>query len=44
MFDYTTAHARDGPATFLRTFEGFLQADAYCAYDGIYTGSDGKIV
>lgn len=44
VFDYTTTHARDGPAAFLQTFEGFLQADAYGAYDGIYTGSDGKIV
>jgi transposase len=44
VFDYTTSHARDGPAAFLRTFQGFLQADAYGAYDGIYTGSNGAIV
>jgi transposase len=44
VFDYTTTHARDGPATFLKDFQGFLQADAYGAYDGIYTGSNGKIV
>jgi transposase len=44
VFDYTTTHARDGPATFLKDFEGFLQADAYGAYDGIYTGSNGKII
>ena len=44
VFDYTTTHARDGPATFLKDFAGFLQADAYGAYDGIYTGSNGKIV
>jgi transposase len=44
VFDYTTTHARDGPAAFLRDFQGFLQADAYGGYDGIYTGSDGKIV
>lgn len=29
VFDYTATHARDGPAAFLRTFQGFLQADAY---------------
>ncbi len=29
VFDYTTTHARDGPAAFLRSFTGFLQADAY---------------
>jgi hypothetical protein len=44
VFDYTTTHARDGPATFLKGFAGFLQADAYGGYDGIYTGSGGKIV
>jgi transposase len=43
-FDYTTTHARDGPATFLKGFKGYLQADAYGAYDGIYTGSNGAIV
>jgi transposase len=44
VFDYTTSHARDGPATFLKDFRGFLQADAYGVYDGIYTGSKGAIV
>lgn len=44
VFDYTTTHARDGPAAFLKDFRGFLQADAYGAYDGIYTGSNGAIV
>lgn len=44
VFDYTPTHARDGPATFLKDFQGFLQADAYGAYDGIYTGSAGAIV
>ena len=44
VFDYTTTHARDGPAEFLKDFKGFLQADAYGGYDGIYTGSNGAIV
>jgi hypothetical protein len=44
VFDYTTTHARDGPAAFLKDFRGFLQADAYGGYDGIYTGSNGAIV
>jgi transposase len=44
VFDYTATHARDGPATFLAGFKGFLQADAYGGYDGIYTGSAGAIV
>jgi transposase len=44
VFDYTINHARDGPAEFLKDFKGFLQADAYGGYDGIYTGSNGTIV
>jgi transposase len=43
-FDYTATHARDGPAAFLKGFQGFLQADAYSVYDGIYTGSNGSII
>jgi transposase len=44
VFDYTPTHARDGPAAFLKGFKGFLQADAYGGYDGIYSGSGGTIV
>ena len=44
VFDYTTTHARDGPADVPQGFQGFLQADAYGAYDGIYTGSNGTII
>jgi transposase len=44
VFDYTKTHARDGPAAFLKDFRGYLQADAYGAYDGIYTGSNGAII
>ena len=44
VFDYTPTHARDGPAAFLQGFKGFLQADAYGAYDGIYAGSNGDII
>jgi transposase len=44
VFDYTTTHARDGPAAFLKDFRGYLQADAYGGYDGIYTGSHGTII
>ena len=32
------SRSRDGPATFLTDFHGFLQADAYGGYDGIYPG------
>jgi transposase len=44
VFDYTPTHARDGPAEFLKGYKGYLQADAYGAYDGIYAGSGGDII
>ena len=44
VFDYTPNHSRDGPARFLAGYAGYLQADAYGGYDGIYVGSGGRIV
>ena len=44
VYDFTPSRQRDGPARFLSDFEGYLQADAYGGYDGIYLDSDGKIV
>jgi transposase len=44
VFDYTPTHGRDGPARFLKDFKGYLQADAYGGYDGIYAGSGGAII
>ncbi len=38
------SRARDGPATFLADYHGYLQADAYGGYDGIFLGSNGTIV
>ena len=38
------SRARDGPAAFLANYQGFLQADAYGGYDGIFLGSDGQIM
>jgi transposase len=35
-YDYTPSRRRDGPATFLADYTGFLQADAFSGYDGIY--------
>lgn len=36
VFDYTDSHQRDGPASFLQDYRGYLQADAFSGYDGIY--------
>lgn len=40
VFDFTMSHKRDGPSRFLKGFRGFLQADAFSGYDGIYAGGD----
>jgi transposase len=36
VYDYTPTHSRAGPVAFLGEFRGYLQADAYNGYDGIY--------
>jgi transposase len=44
VYDYTPSRKRDGPVEFLQDYQGYLQADAFGGYDGIYTGSGGKII
>jgi transposase len=44
VFDFTITHQRDGPAAFLKDYRGYLQADAFNGYDGIYLESPGRIV
>ena len=44
VYDFTENRKRDGPAQFLANYAGYLQADAFSGYDGIYTGSDGQIL
>jgi hypothetical protein len=36
VYEATSSRSRDGPQTFLRDFKGYLQADAFGGYDGIY--------
>jgi hypothetical protein len=43
-YDFTESRARDGPASFLRKFAGYLHADAYGGYDHIYLGSNNAIL
>jgi hypothetical protein len=40
VFEYTNSRKRDGPESFLRGYRGYLQADAFSGYDGIYTGGE----
>ncbi len=36
VFDFTPNHQRDGPASFLKNYRGYLQADAFSGYDALY--------
>ena len=40
VFDFTMSRSRDGPKRFLKGYRGFLQADAFGGYDGIYTNGE----
>ena len=37
VFDYTPTRERAGPELFLKEFRGYLQADAYVAYESFFT-------
>src|SRR5262245_32439873 len=43
VYDFTTSRERDGPTKFLAGFRGYLQADAYGGYNGIFLKSGGAI-
>jgi hypothetical protein len=36
VYDATTSRSRDGPQAFLAGYAGFVQADAFGGYDGLY--------
>jgi transposase len=36
VFDYTPTRSRDGPQAWLGDYQGYLHADAFGGYDGIY--------
>lgn len=38
VYQYTPNRSRAGPAAWLSEYQGYLQADAYGGYDGIYAG------
>lgn len=40
VYDYTPDRTRAGPSNWLADYTGYLQADAYGGYDGIYASSD----
>jgi transposase len=44
VYDFTDSRQREGPERFLEGYQGYLQADAYGGYDGIYLKAHGAIV
>jgi transposase len=40
VYDYTVSRERTGPARFLKGYRGYLQADAYGGYDGIFASRE----
>lgn len=36
VYDFTNSHSRDGPASFMQGYSGYLHADAYTGYDSIF--------
>ena len=38
VYEFTLSRNRDGPGRFLKGYSGYLQADAYGGYDGLYVG------
>jgi transposase len=41
VFDFTQTRKRDGPQQFLANYQGYLHADAFSGYDGLYLPEPG---
>lgn len=44
IYDYTPTRERAGPERFLHSYRGYLQADAYVAYDSFFTNPERGMV
>jgi transposase len=44
IYDYTPTRERAGPERFLKSYRGYLQADAYVAYDSFFTNPERGMV
>jgi transposase len=44
VFDYTPTRERAGPERFLQTYRGYLQADAYVAYDSFFNNPERGLI
>ena len=44
VYDFTPNRSRDGPASFLESYSGYLHADAYTGYDAIFSDVTSGVV
>ncbi len=44
IYDYRDTRSRDGPAEILKNYRGYLQTDAYAAYESVVLASAGRII
>ena len=44
VYHFTNSHSRDGPASFLQSYSGYLHADAYTGYDSIFLAPGSSII
>jgi transposase len=44
VYDFTTSRSRDGPASFLESYSGYLHADAYTGYDAMFLDIGSNVI
>ena len=44
VYDFTNSRSRDGPAKFLKSYSGYLHADAYTGYDAMFSDVGSKVI
>ena len=44
VYDFTTSRSRDGPASFLERYSGYLHADAYTGYDAMFLDIGSSVI
>ncbi len=44
VYDFTNSRSRDGPASFLESYSGYLHADAYTGYDAIFSDVGSEVI
>ena len=44
VYDFTTSRSRDGPASFSKSYSGYLHADAYTGYDAMFSDVGSEVI